>query len=287
MPAKIIIYILSYNTETYNISRSIYGQYKWARFVILPPTILFENYMYDEWLINNYDEWKDCDYIGTLAWKAIKKIKLPDINKLADFLEKNNNFDVVPFYVIDDREYLDYVDIRQPNNKIILNILFNELKYPKDYIKNNFIEFYCNYWIAKSNIMLEYINFFKKCKNIINTNEEVQKYIWAYIEYRSEVEEDVLNKIFGKKSYSSHPFVYERIPYLYFNKYNILHPVISYENGLYNETLEDYKPPKWPFFAIWQSFNFYNNFSSDFKKININHKIKSFKETEMRKILFL
>ena len=111
MPAKIIIYILSYNTETYNISRSIYGQYKWARFVILPPTILFENYMYDEWLINNYDEWKDCDFVGTLAWKAIKKIKLPDIDKLADFLEKNNNFDIVPFYVIDDREYLDYVDI--------------------------------------------------------------------------------------------------------------------------------------------------------------------------------
>jgi hypothetical protein len=198
-----------------------------------------------------------------------------------------NNFDIVPFYVIDDKEFLNDVDIREPNNKIILNILFNELKYPKDYIKNNFIEFYCNYWIAKSKIMLEYIDFFKKCKNIINTNEEVQKYIWAYVEYRSELEDNDLIKIFGKKSYSSHPFVYERIPYLYFNEYNILHPSISYYNGLYNETLEDYKPPEWPFFAIWQSPNFYNTFSSNFKKININHKIKSFKQNEMRKILFL
>jgi hypothetical protein len=231
--AKILIYILTYSNETLNIAKKMYGHNKWAKFVILPPTILFENYMYDEWLPNNYDDWKDYDYVGTLSWKAETKVLLPDINKLANFLF-NNKFDVIPFYVIDDRNLLNCIDIRQPNNKKILKILFEELGgYNNNFINNNFIEFYCNYWIATPKVMLDYIQVFKKCKNIINSNQDIQKLLWSYIEYISELDDEMLLQIFGQLKYSYHPFIYERIPYLYLSKYNIAHPYILYTNGLY------------------------------------------------------
>ena len=234
MTTKIIIYILTYSEETLNIAKQIYGHNNWARFVILPPTILFENYMYDEILMQKYEEWKDCDYVGTLSWKCHIKIVLPDMNKLCNYLYHNSYYDIVPFYVIYNQELLDDIDRIQPNNKKILNILFDELGYEKDYIKKNkFIEFYCNYWIARPKIMLEYINIFKKCKDIINNNQDIQKLLWSYIDYKSDLDDNMIIQIFGKKSYSYHPFIYERIPYLYLNKYNILHPIILYQNGLY------------------------------------------------------
>jgi len=232
MSAKILIYILTYNEATLKTAKQLYGHFNWARFVILPPTILFENYMYDEWFLNNYDEWKDYDYVGTLAWKAHTKILIPDMAKLADFLYVNK-YDVVPFYVIDDINHLDSNDRKHPNNKKILKIIFDNLGYPNDYIKNKFIEFYCNYWIATPKVMLDYINIFKKCKAIINSNQDIQKLIWNYTEYSSELNDEILLKIFGKLSYSYHPFIYERIPYLYLSKYTIAYPYMLYQNNIY------------------------------------------------------
>ena len=54
--ANILIYILGYDNETLHNANVLFGSYKWAKIVILPATILFENYMYDKWLIEHYDE---------------------------------------------------------------------------------------------------------------------------------------------------------------------------------------------------------------------------------------
>lgn len=255
MSVKILVYILTYSEETLNIAKSIYGHHTWARFVILPPTILFENYMYDEWFKNNYNEWKDYDYVGTLSWKAHTKILLPNFYKLADYLY-NNRYDVVPFFVIDDKEWLDTIDVRQPNNKKILDILFDELGYNKNYIYDNkFIEFYCNYWIAKPSVLLDYINNFGKFKTIINTNQNIQKLLWSYIDYKSDLDDEMLMKIFGKLRYSYHPFIYERIPFLYLAKYKIVHPAILFIDGKVYTEKKIKKPTS---FVFWINKNVKN-----------------------------
>lgn len=265
--SKILIYILTYSEDSLKIAKNLYGHHNWAKFVILPPTILFENYMYDEWLLNNYEEWKDYDYVGTLSWKAHTKILLPDIYKLSNFLY-NNNYDLVPFYVINDQQLLDSIDNKQPNNKKILKLLFEELGYPNDFISNKFIEFYCNYWIATPKVMLDYINIFKKCKNIINSNQDIQKLLWNYIEYKGELDDEMLIQIFGSLRYSYHPFIYERIPYLYLSKYKILHPYILYKNGIY--TVNKSKNPN-NFFGFWK--NNANKYSINSNNINKNIKV--------------
>lgn len=278
--ANILIYILAYDNETVINAYKLFGHHKWAKIIVLPPTILFESYMYDKWLIENYDEWKDYDYVGTLSWRVYDKIILPDIDKLAFFLKDYNDYDIVPFYVINDQNLLDIINMRQPNNNIILNLLFNKLGYPNNYIKNKFIHFYCNYWIAKTKIMKEYIDFFSKCKEIIDNDPEIQKYIWQYVEYDSGLDDKIIKKIFGRPVFSSHPFIYERIPYLFMNKYKILHPNISNHYGLYPTTLSKIQKEKIEKFSrsikIWLNKNYLNVFNNNMKKIKICYDVDEF-----------
>ena len=278
--AKILIYILGYDNETSINANNLFGSYEWAKIIILPATILFENYMYDKWLIEHYDEWKDYDYVGTLSWRAKEKVLLPDIDKLAVFLKKDKRFDVVPFLVIDNKDHLEDIDRRQPLNNIILNLLFNKLGFPDNYIKNDFIQFYCNYWITRPKIMLEYINFFHDCKKIIDSDDEIQNHIWKYVEYNSTLDDANIKKIFGRPSFSSHPFVYERIPFLFMNRYYILHPGYIYQNGLYSTNIENFNKNNRNRFE--SSIKFFINksvstgFSINMKKLKIAHNVKEY-----------
>jgi len=101
---KTIIFILSYSDETYNYAIKHYKHLKWAKVIRIETTILFESIMYDKWLIENYDEWKDYDYIGFLSWKFNQKIRIPNIDKLNDILDKNRDIEFIPLLVADKRE---------------------------------------------------------------------------------------------------------------------------------------------------------------------------------------
>lgn len=278
--ANILIYILGYDNETLHNAMALFGNYKWAKIVILPATLLFENYMYDKWLIEHYDEWKDYDYVGTLSWRAKDKIMLPDMDKLAVFLKNEKIYDVVPFFVIDSMDHINDIDRRQPLNNIILNRLFQKLGFPDNYLKSNFIQFYCNYWITRPKIMIEYIQFFHKCKEIIDDDAEIQKHIWKYVEYNSTLDDANIKKIFGRPSFSSHPFVYERIPFLYLNRYPILHPGLSYEKGLYPSNMDSQKKKNDNNFQtsikLWLNKSLSSCFSINLKKIKIAYDVKEY-----------
>jgi hypothetical protein len=275
---KILIYILCYDYDTVQNATKLYGSYIWAKIIVLPATILFENYMYDKWLMEHYDEWKDYDYVGTLSWRATDKIMLPDIDKLTIFLKNEHIYDVIPFFVIDEPHINADIDSRQPINNIVLNLLFNKMGFPPNYInKKNFIKFYCNYWIARPKIMKEYIDFFCKCKEIIDTDNEIQKYIWKYVEYNSGLDENEIRKIFGRSSFSSHPFVYERIPYLYMYKYKILHPSVTYQYGLYkSDTVNIHNKNIDTSIKLWINKTFLSCFSTNMKKLRIFHKVDEY-----------
>jgi hypothetical protein len=205
---------------------------------------------------------------------------LPDMDKLAIFLKKEKIYDVVPFLVIDSIDHINDIDRRQPFNNIILNLLFQKLGFPDNYIKSNFIQFYCNYWITKPNIMIEYIQFFHKCKEIIDDDAEIQKHIWKYVEYNSTLDDTNIKKIFGRPSFSSHPFVYERIPFLYLNKYLILHPGLSYNKGLYPSNINSQKKKNDDQFQtsikLWLGKHLVSSFSINLKKIKIAHNVQEY-----------
>jgi len=214
---KTRIYILAYNDETFEYASNFYKEYEWAKVIRIKTTILFESIMFDEWLLNNYNDWKDFDNIGFLSWKADKKIPINSVNNIIMQINKYEpDYDVKPLYPLKTNEIYSF-----NHGYKILDIVFTKLNYPDKYVYGIFKKFFCNYWITKKDTLLEYIDFFKKCKEIIDTDEEIQSIIWNDAYYHGLNKEELL-KIFNKPHYCYHPFIYERIPFFYFHGKKII-----------------------------------------------------------------
>jgi hypothetical protein len=216
---KIRIYVLCYSDDTYIKANEIYGQKEWAKVVYIKSTVLFESIMYDSWLEENYDDWKDFDYVGTISWKAPFKIRMPDIDKLAVFLENNKDkYHVAAFYYID-MNMIDRTNYYHSKFRNLWIKILSKLGYSMEQILNNNIKgFYCNYWITTPKLMLDYISFFRKVKNVINNYPDIQDDLWSNSKFQSTTlltPEQCMQK-FGIPHYPYHPFIYERMPCIYF-----------------------------------------------------------------------
>jgi hypothetical protein len=214
---KIRIYILCYDEQSYMYALRDYGNKEWAKIVHIKTTVLFENIMYDSWLLENYEDWKDFDYIGTISWKAGYKIQLPNIDKLSIFLDKNK-FDVIPFYFID-ANLINRTTYYHPKFRYLWIKILTKLGYNETQITKNIKAFYCNYWLTTPKLMLEYIEFFKKVKECMDTYQEIQEDIWSNSKHRSSTltSPQICLATFGKPYYPYHPFIFERIPCFYFD----------------------------------------------------------------------
>ena len=210
---KTRIYILAYNDKTFENASNFYEKYEWAKVIRIKTTVLFESIIFDEWLLDNYDDWKDFDNIGFISWKANQKICINALDNVIKQLNENDyDYDIKPLYSFKKSE----IDSFSLGYKI-LDIVFTKLNYPDKYVyRDDFIKFFCNYWITKKDTLLEYIGFFKRCKEIIDTDEEIQSIIWDDAYYPGLNTEQLL-KIFNKPHYCYHPFIYERIPFFYFH----------------------------------------------------------------------
>jgi len=214
---KIRIYILCYSDDTYKIALELYGDKEWAKVIYIKSSVLFESIMYDNWLEKNYDDWKDFDYVGTISWKTSFKIRMPDIDKLSAFLDKNN-YDFAAFYCID-MNIIDFTTYYHPKFRTLWIEILSKIGYSMDQILNNGIKgFYCNYWITTPKLMMNYINFFKKVKDVINNYEDIQYDIWSDANFQSTtlLTPEQCFQNFGVPYYPYHPFIYERIPCVYF-----------------------------------------------------------------------
>jgi hypothetical protein len=112
---KICIYVLCHNEESKQSAITEYGNSKWAKIICIETTALLENIMYDKWLLENHKDWKDADYVGTISWKASQKIKLPDMEKLANFLDHVPH-DIIPFYMTS-QNLIDHASYHHPKFK--------------------------------------------------------------------------------------------------------------------------------------------------------------------------
>ena len=227
---KIRIYVLCYNKETQRIAEAEYGDKEWAKVLFIDTTALLECIMYDSWLKDHYDDWKDFDYVGTLSWKASQKIRLLDMDKLGNILDVLP-FDVVPFYV-SNLELLKASNWSHPDFKKIWITIIRNLGYSEDIaVDDSIIPFYCNYWITKPDLMLKYIEFFNKAKSLIDTNEDIQGYISNDSGYVGALSRERCQELFGKPYYTYHPFIYERLPCFYFwiSQKKIMNPTVFLE----------------------------------------------------------
>ena len=88
-------------------------------------------------------------------------------------------------------------------------------------VKYNLIPiFWNNYWMCKSNILNNYIDFFINFVNIIDKNIELTNLINLNAYYGGNLNSEQLLKITGFPYYTYHCFILERLPCFYFNYYN-------------------------------------------------------------------
>jgi len=222
---KYKIYILSYDSKTEDTAIKQFSNKSWSTVININTTIYLENIMYDTWLLNHQDQWINHDYVGTLSWRSYTKIQLPKLdNQININLIKDKNPDIVAFApTIMNLLYQATRDHGQRFRKIWIYLIKNLGYSVEEAIDPTVKLFFCNYWMAKPPVMIDYINFFEKAKYILENSEEIQNDLWSNSNYNGYVSSGRLTEIFGRPYYPYHPFIFERLPCFFFHqKYNIL-----------------------------------------------------------------
>ena len=203
---NVLIYVIYFDEKSRIEAEKVYGQYEWARPIFNPTTKYIETGFILDVLPTLEDEWRDKDYVGTISWKAHTKCQI--CVKDLDIALKNN-VDLVYFLYGDSNfeGFFEQIDIYHPFFTKIWRLIFNECA---DSFSENIVPFYCNYWIAKPFIMMEYIKFAIMVRDKIESNTDIKQLVdknamWTNppLTYKN---------ITGKKFYMYHPFIMERLP---------------------------------------------------------------------------
>ena len=207
----IIIYILYHDDESYLIAKKL-EKYSWAKLIKIESNYLFENIIF-KYLNEHQDEWFNKAFVGILTYNAINKIKIYDINNLAQLYY---NFDIISFNNYYYTSLINQATVHHPEFKNIWIKIFNKLNIPENISTSSNIPcFFNNYWMAKPDFMSKYINFFNTILNIINNDNQIKELIDLDSKYNGTLSQEKLIKIFGKPYYTYHPFIFERLICLY------------------------------------------------------------------------
>lgn len=219
------IYVLGYDPFTVREAKICFHNKSWANIISIDTTKYLENIMYDNWLLDHKKDWIEHKYVGTFSWRTCTKIEIP--NLIPDLIE-SIDADVVAFsfayYGLLENAIKSHGEVfKRTWYNILTRLNFTDQQIFDPTIK----PFYCNFWMAKPNVMLEYIDFFARLKNIIENTQEIQEDLLSESNYTNYVTKNRLNKIYGRPYYPILPFILERIPCIFFHqKHKIL---------LYNE----------------------------------------------------
>jgi hypothetical protein len=219
---KIRIYVLCHDNTTFLAASEEYQSKCWAKPIMIPTTHLLENIMYDKWLLDHEDDWKYCDYVGTISWKASKKINIRELNELLYIIEKFDemqSFDIVPF-LLTNYNLIEQATTHHPKFKNLWINLIRNLKITQETALDNSIKpFFCNYWMCKPKWMYDYIEFFQSAKYVLDNCEEMQHDLWSDSLYTKNIKtlsEEKCMLLYNKPYIPYHVFLYERLPCLFF-----------------------------------------------------------------------
>jgi len=218
----ILIYLIYHDDVSYK--RIVkYEKYDYIKMIKIESTKYFESIIF-KYLFENKNEWIQKSHVGILTYTFETKIK-KNLDELYEII-KNKIYqknDVITFFNVGKNllenmkchTYLGEIfDYSLP--KIGINDKIHYDKIPG---------FYCNYWLAKTDIFNNYVTFANEYMKILDNNDDtfLQKLVNSDAQYRSctEVASAQLQKIIGYPYYIYHCFVMERLPCIYFFMNNI------------------------------------------------------------------
>ena len=165
--------------------------------------IILENAFWKQ-LLSLYDDWRDCEMVGTLSWKAYQKIDL----KTVDAIIKSRDLwssGYYHFYVTDTNIHEDtshpYLQTILRDTNIILNLDITGKSC------------YCNYWMCTPNAMLDFIPW---VNNKLIPTVKSHYLSMTDAQYYIGLNEDECLKMWGLPYYPHLCFVIERLIPCYF-----------------------------------------------------------------------
>ena len=69
---NIRIFVLCFDDHSQEQAIVYFNDYEWATILRIPTTMYMENWMFSTWFPQHVHEWRNCDYVGTLSWKAFQ-----------------------------------------------------------------------------------------------------------------------------------------------------------------------------------------------------------------------
>lgn len=243
---KLLIYVLAYNESSFQSACSEYGKRDWAKVILIPSTLLYENVIFSHILLERKSEWVELDYVGFISWRASEKIKIYDdmAAHIEDLIRNekitspspsppssapsspssspySSSYDVIALYNPFPKESLLHLASRcHPRFTDIWEPLMQSLGFNKKEYTDINPAFYGNYWIAKPLWLERYLVFFAKLRETLDTLESIQDILFEDAKYQPGREPNVkdLMSLGGKPYYTYHPFIYERAPCAFFQK---------------------------------------------------------------------
>jgi hypothetical protein len=200
-----ILYVLYYNEETKTRAMREYSSNLICRFLYVPTSVYFESFVIIELLIQKIDEWKSCDYVGVISYKARDKCFIPEDFSQLDSAKKED-YQIIHFYNAPSKEfYFENAYIAHKNLKKIITILSEVI--PINFQK--IVPMWSNYWFMTPTVLYKYILFLRHVKTIFESNSELKCLLyddagWAHPP-RTFIEAT------GLRHYPHHPFVMERM----------------------------------------------------------------------------
>jgi hypothetical protein len=227
--SDVLIYILYHNQESLKMA-SRFLKFKWAKLTKIYSTKYFESIIF-VYLDQNRDDWINKKFVGFLTYNSYKKATLFDIEYLA---KQYSDYDVIPFnnyystplLIISEYYHPSFINIWE---QILLLLNYDIV----DILSLKIPIFYNNYWMAKPEWILKYIEFYKNVVYIMENNMRIKYLLYQDSKYKGKLLEypAILIKICGRPYYTCHPFIIERIVCFFF----WVHKAKIYQPRLYKD----------------------------------------------------
>ena len=228
-----ILYILCHDDITEQRAISEFKNYEWARvYRLKQQNYLLESVFYINELLSLYNEWKDCDFVGTLSYKFFERcdiyINLKSLTRIIEQIEKTsiNDYDVASFMTFkggmwNQLPHLEKI-VYNTADRCNMNIKrYNIRKRTLEYVIRPFdsMFFFHNYWMCKPDMMLKYIDFFR---NKWIPMLEQHPLVWTHCPYNGTLtKERHIQLTNGRAShYTYHAYVNELLPAIFFTHMN-------------------------------------------------------------------
>jgi glycosyltransferase involved in cell wall biosynthesis len=240
MSSAVLIYVLCSNHEKLTLATNIYKEYLWARPILLK----YQDYTLENSFWKQLDEiqheWDNYGMIGTIAYSAVKKINLQQLDEI---INNKLYFPNQYYHFMDSNVSIPNCNTnKHPHFMTIWDDILHKLNL-KTTTENN-----CNYWMCSTLLMKHFIVWHTTIclPALIEHPLSFKDACYKSTDSNNIISKEGLIKLWGKPYYPNIMFILERLNKCFFETY-------------YPEQVEKRNNFCW---------KFYKKIHSDLKKLN-------------------